>query len=399
MKLVNLRFLPSIISRNDWFLVGVITVGIPICLALWFFDPLKARISDLIGPLIGGIISVSVILASIFQYLASVFKQEKYLSYFIYALTLILLSVVFGICSYLMHQLFYLSAYSLTAGILLFLDEVRGIIFERNVGATLLDTATQKARREKFPHLGERSLIADKVFEGCLRADKGNTLLACCEFVQDGRILARKIIRECEYAIYVSADRPHTVVEAELCNCPCKIYCIDCFTNLYGFGEFKQADRFSNSYTLNPPTVRELHTVLREIRRRIVSNIICGGKSWYQLNKTEQKRVETELASGEATVERMKNVWIIYDSISSLSAVFDVEALLKFLIHDNTVDMTIGRNTLLLVKTGTLDQATTSRVESICEQIMNVKMESGKLDIHICQTTDTAATKHFSIGL
>lgn len=385
-------------KRGDWsFGLGVL-IGIPVSLILWHFDPFKKiSVSEIITPLMGGIISIALILSSIIGYFEKTVKEKKYLIQFLYSLGLIIFAVFLAICSYLVKEIFYFSLYYLLLGTILFLNEIRVIVSEETIGATLWEMVTYESRRNKVPCIGDKSSISDKVFEGKVNICKGDTILAVCEFLQDGRILAKKIIDSGEYAIYISCDRPYTLVKEEFKAYSGKLYCVDCFTNLYGFGEFKQAEKESNSYTLNPPTTKELHNTLREIRRRIVSRILCG-KDWIQLNKVERKKVELELTSREAKVEKIKNVWIIYDSISSLAAVFDIEPLLMFLIHDTTVDMTIGRNTLLLMKKGAIDLGTTSRLESLCEHVLNVKSKAREIHFNVIGSTDMNTHEKFCIN-
>lgn len=399
MKLVNLRYLPKVIGRREWFFAIGFLIGIPLCLILWHFDPIKKiGMGEIITSLIGGIITIALILSSIVGYFERKFKEKKYLIQLIYPLSLIIVAVFFAIWSYLVRQIFYFALYYLLLGTTLFLNEIRAIVTEETIGATLWEMATYESREKKTPYLGDKSSMSDKVFEGKIRVCKGDTILVVCEFLQDGRTLAKKIINNAEYAIYVSSDRPYTVVEEEFKAYNGKLYCIDCFTNLYGLGEFKQAEKGSNSYTLNPPTIKEFHNKLREIRRRIVSQILCG-KDWVQLDKVEKKEIERELTSREDIAERSKNVWIVYDSISSLAAVFDIEPLMMFLIHDTTVDMTIGRNTLLLVKNGAINPTTASRLESLCEHILNAKVRDSKIYLDVCGSVDINSSKNFWISI
>ena len=108
-------------------------------------------------------------------------------------------------------------------------------------------------------------------------------------------------------------------------------------------------------------------------------------------------KLEKELVSVDAECEREENVWIVYDSFSSLAAIFNKEPLLLFLTHDTSVDMTIGRNTLLLVKKGALDRNIASRLENLCEHILNVEVEDKKIYFEVSRSTGVSVTKNFWI--
>lgn len=398
MKLSNLQYLLKVIGRKG-LLFGIGSIaGIPLCLALWYVDPLKSYPNEFITSLIGGIITISLLLASIVVYFSQLKEKKESMIMVLYPMSLIIFAVLVAVCSNIVRQLIYFASYYLLLGIILFLNEIRLIISEHTIGATLLDRITYESRKQKLPCFGDKSIIAEKTFGGNININKGDALLAKCAFTQDGRILAQKLMENAEFVIYISADRPYTVVREELKSHKEKIYCIDCFTNVYGFGEFKEAERESKSYTLNPPTVKELHERLRETRKRIVSEI-CIGKDWFSLNKSEIAKVSNELACREAKFEKDKNIWIIYDSISSLAAVFDMEPLMMFLIHDTTVDMTIGRNTLLLMKDGSLDPHVVSRLESFCEHIFSVEMDGSNICIHNQKSIDVKAPKEFRITI
>jgi hypothetical protein len=348
--------------------------------------------------LIGGIITISLLLGSIVVYFSQLKEKQESMIMVLYPMSLIIFAVLVAVCGNIVRQLIYFAAYYLLLGIVLFLNEIRLIISEHTIGATLLDRVTYESRKQKLPCFNEKSIIAEKTFKGNMNINKGDALLAKCEFAQDGRVLVQKLIENAEFVIYISADRPYTVVREELESQKEKIYCIDCFTNVYGFGEFKQAEKESKSYTLNPPTVKELHERLRDTRKRIVAEI-CIGKDWFSLNNSEIARVINELACRDAKLEKDKNIWIVYDSISSLAAVFDMEPLMKFLIHDTTVDMTIGRNTLLLMKDGSLDPYVVSRLESFCEHIFSVKIDGSNICINNDKSVDVKAPKEFCIPI
>lgn len=399
MKLSNLQFLPKAIGRKGLlFGIGGSLAGIPLCLTLWYFDPLKSYPNEFVTSLIGGIITISLLLGSIVVYFSQLKEKQESMIMVLYPMSLIIFAVLVAVCGNIVRQLIYFASYYLLLGIVLFLNEIRLIISEHTIGATLLDRVTYESRKQKLPCFNEKSIIAEKTFKGNMNINKGDALLAKCEFTQDGRLLVQKLIENAEFVIYISADRPYTVVREELESQKEKIYCIDCFTNVYGFGEFKQAEKESKSYTLNPPTVKELHERLRDTRKRIVAEI-CIGKDWFSLNNSEIARVINELACRDAKLEKDKNIWIIYDSISSLAAVFDMEPLMKFLIHDTTVDMTIGRNTLLLMKDGSLDPHVVSRLESFCEHIFGVKMDGNNICINVNKSVDVKAHKEFCITI
>lgn len=398
LKLKNTRYLPKVIGGTLGFVIISSLFGIPICSILCYFDPMEEIVlGQIITSLIGGILTISLILSSVVGHISSTSKEKKHLIELLFPFTLIIFAVFFAICSYVTRYSLYFAFYYLILGTIIFLNEIRIILYEETIGASLWERLTYESRENKIPHLHDKSQLSSKVFEDKIQLFKGDTILAVFEFLQDGRTLAKKIINTCEYAIYISSDRPYTVIEEEFKDYKGKLYCIDCFTNLYGLGEFKQAEKGSNSYTLNPPSIRELHSTLREIRKNIVSHI-GNEKDWEQLDKIKKKEIEKELGSTEAKTEREKNVWIVYDSISSLMAVFELEPLLMFLTHDTTVDKTIGRNTLLLMKDGALDSNTISRLESLCEHILNVKIKENKTYFVVKGSTDVKAQENFCIG-
>jgi hypothetical protein len=345
-----------------------------------------------ITSIIGGIISIALVFSTLSGYFTG--KDKKYVVRLLYPFSLIVLAIFFALLGYVYKVSFYFASYYLTFGTILYLNEFRIIVSEETIGASIWEKSTYESRDKKIPYLNDKSSITNSVFHNKMNFFKGDTILSTFDFIGDARLLARKIIHNCDYAIYISSDRPYTVIEEEYKDYKGKLYCIDCFTNSYGFGEFKQAPKESNSYTLNPPTTRYLHNSLRHIRRRIVSQILCN-KDWPELGKEERLRIDKELTSREATAERGKNIWIIYDSISSLSAIFELDELLSFLIHDTTVDMTIGRNTLLLMKEGVLDPTIVSRMESICEHIFKITIRNEEFVYDVIGSTN----QHESISI
>jgi hypothetical protein len=382
MKPGDLRFLPMAFERKELlFTIGSI-LGIPVSCLARHFELLPVYTNDFSVVLTGGTISVALLVASLLGFIPDLRESKSSSSTVLYPVTLILLSVILAAAANLLTDLLYFAVYYLLLGIVLFLNEVREIVSEHTIGATLLEKATFESSHHKLPHLGEESLIARQAFARNLRIDKGDAVLAKCAFIQDGRLLVRRILEHANYLVYISADRPHTMVMEELKQYREKLYCIDCFTNVYGFGEFKQSEGESRSYTLKPTTVKQLHETLRDVRRQTLAHM-CFGKDWCSLSRAEAKRVATELGCKEASLERDQNVWMVYDSISSLAQVFEMGALLKFLIHDTTVDTLIGRNTLLLVKDGVLEEEALARVESVCEHILSVEVDDGKICIGV----------------
>lgn len=382
MKLANLRFLPRAIDRKAFFLSLASLLGIPIYFIARRLGLLATSPEDFSVALTGGIITIALLVTSLLRFIPD-FKEKKSASISVlYPITLIMFSVLMAAASNLINDLVYIALYYLLLGILLFLNEVREVVTEQTLGATLLDKVTHDSRNQKLPRLGEESVIARAAFQGHLRINKGEALLAKCAFIQDGRLLVHKLIEHANYVIYISADRPHTTLMEELRQFQSKLYCIDCFTNVYGFGEFREIRGESRCYTLKPTTTKQLHEVLREVRRRIVAEMYYG-KDWESLRKDEIEKVAVELASKDATLEREQNVWIIYDSISSLAPIFEMEHLLRFLTHDTTVDTLIGRNTILLVKDGAVEEDTIAKLESVCEHIFSVAVEQHRISIGI----------------
>jgi len=401
MKLANLRFLPKVMGLRDRVAVISFIAGIPVCLVLYHFHPLQSVITQqIVTPLIGGVISIALILSSIVSYSAAALREKRYIIPLLSPLALIILAVLLAAGTYLSTRLFYFASYYLLLGISLFIIQILVIMSEETVGATLWEKATYESRGRKEPHLGDESSICKGVFGRKIHVCKGDTILGVCDFIQDGRVLGEKIAAVADYMVYISADRPYTVIEKEFKGCCAKLYCIDCFTSVYGLGEFAQADRGTCSYTPDPPTIRGLHLTLREIRRRIVSDILFHKDlAQSRLSKIERVRLEKELVSKKAKAERKKNVWIVYDSISSLAAIFDLEALLAFLIHDTNVDKTIGRNTLLLMKNGAIAPGIASRLESFCEHIMDIRLENTKIHVRVSQSIDMTSSKDFYITI
>lgn len=398
MKLTNLLFLPAVIERRTRLFSLVTLAGIPICSLLWYFDPLKSYPENLTLALTGGILSIAFLLASLLSFMSKLHKSKTSLIPLLLPLLLIIISVLASVGSKITAKLIYFALYYLSSGVALYLNEVRLIISEDTIGATLWDKLTYESRKQKLPYLGEESMIASKTLEGNIRINKGDTLLVKCAYIQDGRYLVRKIIKNSNYVIYITADRPYSMVMEELKDYREKIFCIDCFTNVYGFGEFKEVKGESNSFTLKPTTVKELHERLREVRKQIIAAMYYN-KDWSSLSRQELREITIELSSKEATFERDNNIWIIYDSISSLAAIFDMEPLLMFLIHDTTVDTTIGRNTLLLTKDGALGQNLVSRLESFSEHIFSIKVDGNKICVNIDRSDDLKSSKEFCINI
>jgi hypothetical protein len=399
LKIKKLIYLPRVLRKQEWLFILAVLLAIPIELFFQKHDFLgDVAISSVVTLVIGGIISISMFFASISTQIANITKRKSGSIQSLYQISLIIIAVFFAICSFMFHRLIYISIYYLFVGTILYLNNIRTIISDETIGATLWERTTYESRDKKTPRVGDSSPVNDKVFENKLKIFKGDTVLAYCEFISDGRVLAKRIINNCSYAIYIASDRPFTVIEQEFRDFKGKLYCIDCFTEIYGFSEFSKTKKDSRSSILKPVSIRELHAKLREIRRRIVSQILCN-KDWSALNKKEIKRVEAELCSPDSELERNNNVWIIYDSISTLSEVFRLDLLLQFLIHDTTVDMMLGRNTLLLLKRGALDVLSVSRIESFCEHIINVRTLGKKLDFEIRGSTDVESAKNIEISV
>ena len=397
MRLADLRFLPKAIEPKALcFVIGSL-FSIPFYFAAERFNLLASYPTELSIALTGGIITIALLVASLLRFVPD-FKENKSSSFpVLYPLTLIMFSVLMATAANVLNNMVYFALYFLMLGIVLFLNEIREIVSEHTIGVSLVDKVTYDSSNQKSPCLGEESSIAGEAFEGNIRVNKGDTLLAKCEFIQDGRLLAKRLLKHASYLIYITADRPHALLQEEFKPFQHKLYCIDCFTNVYGFGEFKGTRGDSRSYTLRPTTIKQLHEVLREVRKRIVAEMYFR-KDCSALTKAEARKVAAELASKDAILERQQNVWVVYDSISSLAPVFEMEPLLKFLAHDTTVDTLIGRNTLLLMKDGALDEDILGRLESVSEHVFTVKAQKRRLCVNIHTSTDEAASR-FHMGI
>ena len=467
-----------------YFVLGGFGGGSLIGLILWMiFSCLKIKIdfASLATSFAGAVVSVTLIIASVMVFLAQASPrvfQKRGVTPFLYPLILLLLAVFLSIAAYVSDLVFYWSVSFLVIGVLFFFNELKAVILEETFGATLKERITYESREKKEPVLNEPSPIGKDVFKDKIHINKGDAILALCDSIEEGRRLASEIIRTGNYGIYITADRPWTIIREDFKNYKKNLYCIDCFTNFYGLDEFKGAERCLFSvdmdaglegelnkingshsipiglrykfktkecslsenatnatiskeednkwvitdkreiiyilrkeeeklniyiytenfypYTPRPVTIRKLHGELRDIRKRTVSKILYN-KDWSQLKRKQKKEVKGELASRKAENERKENVRIIYDSVSSLSSIFDIEDLLKFLIHDTNVDKTIGRNTLLLVKKGILDDSIIKKLESFCEICLNPKVINGKTYIHINKVRDENPPDDFSI--
>ena len=471
-----------------YFVVGGLGGGFFIGLILWMiFSCLKIKIdfASLATPFAGAVVSVALIISSVMVYLSQASPrifQKRGVTPFLYPLIILLLAVFLSIAAYVSDLVFYWSVSFLIIGALFFFNELRAVILEETFGATLQERITYESREKKEPVLNEPSPIGKDVFKDKIHINKGDAILALCDSIEESRRLASEIIRTGNYGIYITADRPWTIIREDFKNYKKNLYCIDCFTNFYGLDEFKGAERCLFSvdmdaglegelnkingshsipiglrdkfktkecslsenatnatiskeednkwvitdrrkikreiiyilrkdegklniyiytenfypYTPRPVTIRKLHGELRDIRKRTVSKILYN-KDWSQLKRKQKKKVKGELASKKAENERKENVRIIYDSVSSLASIFDIEDLLKFLIHDTNVDKTIGRNTLLLVKKEILDKSTISKLESFCEVCLKPEVINGRLNVHINKVRDEKPPADFSI--
>ena len=472
------------LRKEHWlFIIGLVG-GILIGCGLWISDLAKIGInSDLIRAFAWAVLTVALIIASVMVYLAEASPrmfQKRGVAPFLYPLMLLMVAVFFSVIAYFILEgiILIVGAIYFFYGASFFFYELFDIIREETLGATLRERITYESREKKEPILGEKSpTLSDGVFKNKIRINRGDAILALCDSIEEGRRLAREMIRTGKYGIYITADRPWTIIKEEFKDYKENLYCIDCFTNFYGLDEFKENERclfsmdmdaeleenkISGShnipptglrdmfktkgyplseahiskekdnkwaitdkrenmreisyiikkeegklnvyiytenfypYTPRPVTIRKLHGELRDIRKRTVSKI-RHNKDLSQLSRKEKKEVKEELASKEAKKEREKNVRIIYDSVSSLASIFDIEDLLKFLIHDTNVDKTIGRNTLLLIKKGILEDSVIKKLESFCEVCLNPKVINGKMLIHINKIRDEKPPADFSI--
>ena len=488
-------FLPhwwkALTKEQRWF-GGVLLGGLFFCISLSLSHvkiEINAEVTDPYGTYATAVLGVLLIIATVMVFLAQATPRmfEKRGGSLLYPVILLLLAVFISIPACFVHRLFPSSVYFLVVGAIFFFRSLLVIIEEETLGATLPERATYESRKKKIPSFGKKSCISEKVFNKEVRINKGDTILAVCDSIEEGRLLAEKIIKSGKYGIYVTADRPWTIIREDFKDYQWNLYCIDCFTNFYGFDEFKEAenclfriamdaglekelnkindnhiipsglrDKFkSEGYSLSkdakiskkdnnkweitdkteserkiiyilrnekgklniyiytenfypctprPVTVRQLHSSLRDIRKRIVSTILCKegnwdipceGDVWSRLNGDQEKKVKKELGRGEK--EKGENVKIIYDSVTALASIFDIEDLLKFLVHDTNVDKTIGRNTLLLVKEGVFEKDIIARLETFCEITLKPKIKNGKLDIEINKIRDEKPPEKFSI--
>jgi hypothetical protein len=254
--------------------------------------------------------------------------------------------------------------------------------------------------REREPILSEKSIIGRCLFKNVIVVRKGDTILAICNSIEHGRAFAKKM-RDCgRYGVYITADRPWTIIKEKFINFKGHLFCIDMFTNFYGLGEFKEAKDLNNlyPYTIRPVTIKELHSQLRDVRRRTLSRIKYN-RDYSALNPEQKEEVEKELSSKDTRRERKGNARIIYDSVSALASIFCIDDLLKFLIHDTNVDKTIGRNTLLLVQKGVLDDSIIKKLESFCDICLNLRLiMNRRMRIHINKIRDENPPADFLIN-
>ncbi|MCK4733447.1 MAG: hypothetical protein KAT65_13425, partial [Methanophagales archaeon] len=129
--------------------------------------------------------------------------------------------------AYVSNLVFYWSVSFLIIGALFFFNELRIVILEETFGATLHERITYESRNEKEPVLDEKSdTLSEKVFKDKILINKGDAILALCDSIEEGRRLAREIIRTGNYGIYITADRPWTIIKEEFKdynrNLPCR---------------------------------------------------------------------------------------------------------------------------------------------------------------------------------
>lgn len=378
MRIGNFKYLPYVLTKSNWLLVIVGFVGGGL-LGFIFWKYLypaidKDTLIESIAPFTIAAVTVAMIFGSLILYIAQTLIKKPSLTPVTHAMCLIIFSIILSIVT-IWHPPLYcwaISFFLVGTGIAFY--EIAHLTTYESLRATILERVTLRSRKSKEFFIFEVSPISEKVFQNNIVVYKGDTIYANCDSIEAGRILARKIIECGNYGIYITVDRFFSMIEGEYDTFSGKLYCIDCGTHSYGYHEFKNAEKHSNSYTINPPTIKILHNTLRHIRRRTVSQIKCG-KDWTQLCRADKATVDVELASKEAMNERQENVKIIYDSVSSLSAIFGWEHLLHFFIHDTNVDKTIGRNTLLINQKDQLDKAAGARLESICQVSLDVKQE------------------------
>ena len=394
LKIPRLKLLQRHLNRRYILIVVGMIVGIPISLILIFINPLKGNINASQVSLAGGFISITLALSTLIGAIYTIVEEKQFLISLLGSISLVIVAAILAVFTYTNNLLFYPSSVYLVIGTLLFLNEFRILITDQTLGSSVWeDTTIELSRRQLYPTV--ISKVGSDGFEGGIKINKGDTILVYCDYINTGRLLVQNFLKTCEQTIYVTTDRPHNMVKIEFGD-RYPIFTVDCFTNVFGFGEFAQAGKDELNYTLKQPSIRELHAILRHIRRRMISNIIYQ-KEWRLLKGSEKKHIEEELS--QTGVERQSNVWIVYDSLDLLLSVFKTEPFLSYITHDTICDKLNGKNTILLSKADGLENKVANRIESLCQHIIRLQRVKTGVSISVDHSIDATATKQFSIDL
>jgi hypothetical protein len=140
LKIKKLKYLPRVLRKQEWLFIIAVLFAIPIELFFQKYDFLgDVAISSIVTLVIGGIISISMFFASISTQIASITKRKSGSTQSLYQIFLIIIAVFFAICSFMFHHLIYISIYYLFVGTILYLNNIRTIISDETIGATLWD--------------------------------------------------------------------------------------------------------------------------------------------------------------------------------------------------------------------------------------------------------------------
>lgn len=386
------------------FLIGGLVGSLVLGLILWRIK-FSINVDEIATPYLWAVVSVALIVSSIMVYLAqacpSVFRKRG-ATPFLCPLILLLLAAFCSIGAVVVPEVWWWSVSYLVLGGGFFIYGLIIVIKEETYGDTLWEKLTKQKRILKEDFLDDPSdTISANVFGGHIQVNKGDAILTICNSMREARRLAKKFMDSGKHSVYITIDRPWTAIKKEFGRYQGNMYCIDLFTNFYGFDEFKKAEEFPGESFYpsapKPVTIKRLHLELRQVRKRMVSRQKHHGRDWSELNSDQRRLVDDELASAKSTVEREMNVRIVYDSISSLASIVDVQDLLSFLIHDTNVDKTIGRNTLLLLKQGVLEDSIVKRIESFCDISLNLQPQNGQVVVHINKLRDQLPPADFPL--
>jgi hypothetical protein len=318
-------------------------------------------------------ISAAAISTAVVAYMSQAFRERGAVLNLMHAVTLFVLAAVTFFLANLLGISLCVGLLYFVGGCFVLLWEATGIMREQSLGPTLLEKISLTPR--------EIAIRQQKVeenftsfFQGNVTVYQGDSILAVCDSLEDGRAFARRFVASSDYATYIVADHPAESVLLDTSGHQSKIYYIDCFIHSFGFGEFKEPSK-GNIICLHPVTIRRLHEALRKVRRMMVSQWISE-KHQYGNRKRREHLVAEALS--QADLEQEKSLAIVYDPLSSMVSLFTPELILNFLTHDLNVDKVLERNTLLLVQSGVLEPSMLKRLESLCDIVAHLKAEGTK---------------------